>query len=414
LTPTKTMRSRERSESSDASTALPVEPTLIADAAEFARVCAGLSGPWIAIDTEFIGERYYQPRLELLQMAVPGAIYLVDVQKVPDLSPLRHAMVNPDMVKIVHSGSQDIELLRRAIGAVPAPVFDTQLAAAFLGHGLQISLTNLGATLLSLKMDGRHTTSDWSARPLTRDQLEYAARDVAWLGVMRDRLYADLESRGRLLWYEEEQASRLADSSECVELPDNECYRKVRNGKPLAPKELACLQLLAQWREETARRVDVPRRQIFPDEGLVELAIQQPKSREELAGLRRVPKGCGMRHSDQVLQVIARASRIPREQWPKPAPSTRQSPPPPGVVELAQGILRTEAERHGVAPALVATTGDLTALVCARQEDRESLDLPLLTGWRREVAGERVLALLQGRLLVRVTQNGLVIAEDKG
>ncbi len=404
-------RSRtQRDDSGQASSPLPVQPELIETEADFRRALGGLSGSWLALDTEFIGEKYYLPRLEVLQIASADRILIVDVPRAGDLAALRPILASEDIQKVFHAGSQDVELLRRATGVAAANVFDTQLAAAFLGHGLQISLVNLAQSVAGVRMDGRHTTSDWSARPLSREQIEYAARDVAWLGAIRDRLRADLQGRGRLAWFLEEQARRTADAANVAEVPDDEQYLRVRSGKPLHPREQAILRELAKWREETARRLDVPRRVCFPDEGLIELAIHQPTSREEMAALRKLPKGPAMRHSDAVIEVIRRATKIPRDQWPRIERTPRVEPPPPGVFEIAQAVLRTESERHEIAPALVANTSELNALVSARPADRERLDLDLLKGWRRELAGERLLALLDGRILVRVGPGGLELA----
>ncbi len=393
------------------SSPLPVEPELIAGPEDFRRAVGGLHGGWLALDTEFIGEKYYQSKLEVLQIASADRILIVDVPKVGDLSPMRGLLADPGVEKVFHAGSQDLELLRRATGVACTNVFDTQIAAAFLGHGLQVSLVNLAQSVAGVRMDGKHTTSDWSARPLSREQVEYAARDVAWLGVIRDRLRADLAKRGRLAWFAEEQARRTEEAAQVVEVPDDEQYLRVRSGKPLHPREQAILRELAKWREETARRLDVPRRTLFPDEGLIEVAVHQPTSREEMAGLRKLPKGPAMRHSEAVIEVVKRAARIPKEQWPRVERGPRVEPPPPGVFEIAQAVLRTEAERHEVAPSLVANTAELNALVCAKSADRQALDLDLLKGWRRELAGERLLALLEGRILVRVGPKGLELAD---
>lgn len=403
-------RPQHQHDPESASSPLPVQPELIESEADFRRAVGGLAGDWLALDTEFIGEKFYQPRLEVLQIASADRILIVDVPRVGDMGALKGPLADARIEKIFHAGSQDVELLRRATGVAPANVFDTQLAAAFLGHGLQVSLVNLAHSVGGVRMDGRHTTSDWSARPLSREQVEYAARDVAWLGAIRDRLKGDLVARGRLAWFQEEQTRRTTEAGNVVEVPDAEQYLRVRSGKPLHPREQAILRELAIWREETARRLDVPRRALFPDEGLIEVAVHQPTSREEMAGLRKLPKGPAMRHSEAVIEVVKRAARIPKEQWPRIERSPRVEAPPPGVFEIAQAVLRTEAERHEIAPSLVANTSELTALVSARPEDRSKLDIDLLKGWRRELAGERLLALLDGRILVRVGPKGLQLA----
>ncbi|MDX2175545.1 MAG: ribonuclease D [Candidatus Sumerlaeia bacterium] len=387
---------------------LPCPFRYITDSAGLAEAAAALdNAPWVAVDTEFVGERHYRARLEVVQLAVPGAIFIIDVQRCPDLAPLRPALEDNSKLKILHAAGQDVALMDRQTGGRMANVFDTQLAAAFLGYGLQVSLTNLTMSLLKIELDGKHTTSDWSERPLTPQQLEYAACDVAWLGAIRDRLSAQLEARGRAAWFVEEQEARLQESVDDEPTPDEELFRRVKNALSLKPRELAHLRELTAWRERTARSANVPRRQVMTDEGLVELATHQPRTREALSKLRRVPTGPAMRYSDQVLPAIERASQIPREQWPAKIKPPSLPSLPTGVVELAQAVLRNCSEGEDVASTLVATTSELNQFIGCKIGGGDLDGHPLLKGWRRELVGERLVRLLEGRLLIRVTKDGL-------
>lgn len=365
----------------------------------------------IAVDTEFVGEKYFYPRLEIVQVCAGEEIFLIDAPAIDDLSPLGSVLGSAKVLKLVHAGGQDFSILRRACGAAPEPLFDTQLAAAFLGFGHQASLATLAREFAGITMDGKHTTSDWSARPLKAEQLAYAADDVAFLERIQQELLARLEKAGRRAWFEEEQAARVAEWREPEEVSEADAYRRVKNWMSMTPKELAILRELAIWREQTARAQNVPRRHLFTDEGLIELVHFQPKDRETLAKLRRVPTGSAMKHSTELFAALERGRAVPKDQWPRKGESSTRREVPSGVLELAQAILRTESERHGVAATLVATTGDLELLVGTETKKREALDIALLKGWRRELAGERLLKLLNGRISVRVGKEGLELAE---
>lgn len=358
----------------------------------------------LAIDTEFVGEKYFIPKLELLQVSDGAEILLIDTGTIADLRPVARLIGDNAHPKIFHAAGQDIEILDRELGARPAPVFDTQIAASLLGYGAQISLANLIKAVLGIDVSSKHSTSDWSHRPLSREQLLYAATDVQYLHALHGHLLDELSKRGRLAWYEDEQTMRLEQIVAVGGHPGEELYRRVKDWMSLSPKELAILRELAIWREETARTRNLPRRTVMTDEGLIELTRFQPETREKAMKLRRINPSQLGKWFDEVREVIARGRAVPREQWPR-KPAAERPDIPTGLVELCQALLRTEAERQDIAATVLATTDDIQQVVMRRGDLTESF-CPLLRGWRREVAGQKVIDLLQGRLTVTVSADG--------
>jgi len=364
--------------------------------------CARLaSSRRIALDTEFVGENTFYPELELIQLAGDdGAIGIVDARTAGKMEPLGELMADSGREKILHSGSQDIPLLGRHLGAPPRPLFDTQLAAAMVGLGAQVSYAGLAEEFAGARLGKKHTVSDWSRRPLLPQQLAYAADDVRHLHAIRDGLAARLEKLGRMEWFEEEQERRITDAAEPEVIPDEEFHRTVKEWGKLRGRELAVLRELALWREAEAKRKNMPRRRVLPDQALVNLARMAPTRREEARDLRHIPQGLLYRYIDDILPVIERANKLPRDQWPRRAES-RTPDVPPGIVEVISAVVRTTAEQEQIAPALLATTSELTALVNNRRR-LDDLDLPVLKGWRRELIGEKLIELLDGRLILRI------------
>jgi ribonuclease D len=360
----------------------------------------------VAVDTEFIGERFYRARLEVIQIdAGMGSIAVVDAPALAQhMGPLREFLLDPAVEKIVHAAEMDLRVLRSAFREMPLPVFDTQLAAAFLGHGQQPSLTVLVERLTGVKLDGKQSTSDWGARPLSQAQLAYAADDVRYLHGIRHQLGETLAARGRTAWFDEEQAARILEYQKMDEMPPSELWRRVKGWSGLSRRELAVLRELAIWREERAKGENIPRRQVFADEGLVEVASFMPKNAQAVLSLRRVPKAQAARHGTDVSNVVRRASALPQSEWPVVPPAERRQPPA-GVLEVAQALLRQLAEKEEVAPAMIATSEALERYVLASPEERRAMALG--HGWRYQIAGRALADLLEGRLALRVGPTGL-------
>jgi ribonuclease D len=365
----------------------------------------------LAVDTEFIGEKSYYPVLEIIQLhSGKGEPILVDAQVVTDLSPLEPLLSDKKVEKIIHSSSQDIAILARALPRFCGPIFDTQLAAAMAGLGEQVSLANLVRDLLGATIDKAETVSDWSARPLRPAQLEYAASDVLHLHDLRTELARRLDSLGRMDWFREEQDARFEAAARPVEAADSELYRTVKEWGKVPESKLVILQQLALWREERARKNNVPRRSVMQDQLLIQLAKLAPAGPEQLKGHRHMPVGQVTRYGDDVFRAIAKAKDIPRDEWPT-RPRGERPDIPTGLVEILQALIRSIAEKESIAPTLLATTTDLQVLVNHRRRVA-SIDIPVLKGWRRELVGEKLLALLEGKIVLRVHNRSKLVFQD--
>jgi ribonuclease D len=353
--------------------------------------------PRFGIDTEFVGERSYVPRLELIQVATPAEVALIDCRVVTDLAPLFPLIENPHVEKVLHAAQQDLELFTQVGGCTARGVFDTQVAAAMAGYGAQCGFAHLLERVLGVGLEKTETLTDWSRRPLTPAQLAYAADDVRYLLTLRDRLADRLATLGRTRWLDEE-LRRLEDSIGVRPADAREAYRRVRGRGALRPRGLAILRELAAWREETARARDRPRGALLKDEALVEIARRAPRNAAALQAPRgiRFQLSEGDRH--EIVRRVEVALALPESEWPE-SESRPTRPIPSGVVELLQAVLRTRAEEAGIASLLLASSADLGTLVRDRLAGRTS-SIPLLRGWRRELLGEVLVELLEGRSVV--------------
>lgn len=374
--------------------------------------CAALAGSkLVAVDTEFVGEKYYYPRLEIVQIrGENGPIGIIDAPAIKDWGPLANILGDGSVLKLFHAADQDVEIIGRATGTTTAPIFDTQLAAAMLGFGAQVSLVNLVRAVTEVELSGKQTTSDWSHRPLSEDQIAYAAADVLHLHAIHGRLSADLGNRGREPWFRDEQEERLG-SYGYTEQDPMDAWRRVKDWASLSGRDLAVLRELAALRENKARERNVPRKLVLTDESLIELARFQPDTPDKLTKLRRINVGQANRLFAEIREAIRRGRLTPKEEWPA-KPAGERPDIPTGLIELCQALLRTEAENHAVAPTILATTSELTQVIIER-DALDCLDNPLLKGWRRELVGERLVRLLRGQVCVVVGKRGELLFEDR-
>lgn len=366
----------------------------IEDAETLRQFCAELRGsPWLALDTEFIRERTYFPRLCLLQVANSRAVACIDPLAVTDLSPLLDLLFDPAITKVLHAARQDLEIVFNLCGRLPTPVFDTQVAATVLGHGDQVGYGALVLAELDVRLEKAHSRADWCQRPLEPEQLSYAADDVRYLGELYRSQLAALEHSGRLEWLSEDFA-QLTDPANYRSDPQ-QVWRKIKGVSRLTGRQVAALQQLAAWREVQARESDLPRRWLLKDEVIIDLARALPGSRDRLTRFRGMEESTVRRHGEAILACIRRAEDLPRSEWPEPEtgpwPSAEQEP----LVDAAMAILRTRCNEHKVSTALLASRRDLELLVCGEK------DVPLVHGWRAAVAGEAVLEFLRGRSALR-------------
>jgi len=357
----------------------------------------------LALDTEFVGEDTFIPRLELIQVANATTAAVIDfpaVQAGGSLDAFWELIGDTTIEKIVHAGRQDLDLFALHAGQIPKPFFDTQIAAAMVGYGAQIAYANLVQRLHGTKLAKAHTFTNWSARPLSADQIAYALEDVEFLLSIHTHLQDRLKTLGRLEWASEEFARLEAVVGEKGREPQ-ERYQRIRGWDTLKPKGAAALRELAAWREAEARRRNVPRGRVMRDEVLLQLARHPPKSLKEFRGLRGVHSSEIDRHGEQLLAIITSALALPPSAWPKVPSERKPDPDSTGIVELLQAVLKARAAEKGIAPTMLATSADLQTLVEAKQH-RTALDLPILHGWRRQLAGDLLLEVLGGAVTVSV------------
>lgn len=364
--------------------------------------CSEIRGaPWVALDTEFIREKTYYPQLCLIQLATDRFIACIDPLTLPDLSPLHEVLNDPEVVKVVHAAHQDLEILLQETGRVPAPVFDTQVAASLLGHGDQIGYAKLVQTVLGVTLEKGLARTDWALRPLEPEQLSYAADDVRYLAQAYPLIMKALQEKGRLAWLEDDFRA-LADPGRYQPDPDG-AWRRIKGVQQLKPRQLAVLQQLAAWREREAMARNKPRRWILQDEILTELARRQPADLRALGKVRGLEERAVTRHGNELLALIREAAALPPERWPSIPERRAVSPEQDELVDVAMGILRHRARMNDISPAAIASRREVEALVCGDDE------IQLIHGWRARLAGETIRKWLRGQLHLRVRDGELVL-----
>ena len=375
--------------------------TLLTGTEELARLCAELARePFVAIDTEFMRDRTYFPKLCLVQVAGAGRHAAIDpLAQGLDLAPLLALMTNPAVVKVFHAARQDVEIFHHLGGAIPMPLFDTQLAAMVCGYGEEVGYETLVARLTKARIDKSSRFTDWSRRPLTKQQLDYALADVIHLRVVYQRLDALLRQTGRSEWVAQELAG-LTDPH-TYEQPPDEAWRRIKL-RSREPRFLAIVQALAAWREREAQRRDLPRNRIVRDDLLLELAANRPRSTDDIAKLRRI--SLDRASAAAVVAAVRSALELPEALLPavEPPPKLPRGIGP--LVELLRVLLKFQCEEHNVAQRLVATTADLEAIAAF-----DAPDVPALRGWRLEVFGRAALTLKQGKLALAVDKGQVVL-----
>ncbi|MDH4187046.1 MAG: ribonuclease D [Nitrospira sp.] len=376
----------------------------VTDQSALETLCRTLrESPRLALDTEFVGEDTFVPRLELIQVASPTTAAVIDfpaIQANGSLDVFWELICDAKIEKIVHAGRQDLDLFAIHAGQIPKPFFDTQIAAAMLGYGAQVAYANLVQRLHGTKLAKAHTFTNWSARPLSEDQIAYALEDVEFLLSIHTHLQDKLTTLGRLEWVSEEFARLEAAVGEKSREPQ-ERYQRIRGWDTLKPKGASVLRELAAWRETEARRRNVPRGRVMRDEVLLQLARHPPKSVNELRGLRGVHSSEVDRHGEQLLAAITSALTRSPSEWPEIPRERKPDPESTGIVELLQAVLKSRAAEEGIASTMLATSSDLQTLVDVKQ-NRASLDVPILRGWRRQLAGDLLLQVLEGSVAITV------------
>jgi len=372
---------------------------------QLAETCARLAlHPFVTVDTEFLRESTYYPKLCVAQMASTDEAVVVDALAPGiDLAPFFALMTEAKVIKVFHAARQDIEICWHEAGIIPAPLVDTQVAAMVLGYGDSISYDQLVQRITGDALDKSHRFTDWTRRPLSEAQLTYAVSDVTHLRDVYVRLSADLDKLGRTEWMCEEM--KVLTSPETYRMEPEHAWERLKT-RVRKPKELAVLMEVASWREREAQTRDVPRGRVLKDEVIGDIAVQAPTTIQRLAGLRSLPRGFERsRWGDAIVEAVKRGlardpATLPWLDRHKPAANGQ------ATVELLKVLLRMTAERHGVAAKVIATVDDLDRIAAD-----DGADVPALSGWRRELFGEKALALKHGRLVLAIEKNRVVALE---
>ncbi len=382
--------------------------TIITQNDELAALCDSLKeASYITVDTEFMRERTFWPILCLVQLASDDGAHAVDpLAEGLDLTPLLDLMNDSNVLKVFHAARQDLEIFHRMTGQVPAPLFDSQLAAMVTGYGDNVGYETLVNKLAKASIDKTSQFTDWSRRPLSRKQIDYALADVIHLRPIYEKLSAQLAENGRGAWLEEEMAI-LADPATYVVRPEDAWRRlKIRNRKP---RYLGVLVALAEWREREAQERDSTRNRILRDEAIQELAAEQPTDDHGLGRLRTIGRDVRKGPKGQaILNAVRRGLTLPESELPQLGGPQRLPRDIGPVVDLLKVLLKFRAEHHGVAPRLIATVDELERIA-----GTDDTDLPALNGWRREVFGEAALALKRGKLSLAVRNRRIEIHQLK-
>lgn len=356
----------------------------------------------LAIDTEFMREKTYYPRLCLLQLGIDGDVAIVDPFAVEDLGVLADVLRSASTVKLFHSGRQDLEIILREVGVMPRPLFDTQVAAALLGHTQQIGYGALVHAVCGVTLKKADSYTDWSARPLAPSQVDYAADDVRYLPQLYRSMSETLREKGRLSWLEREFED-MSDPAR-YEVDVYERYRHLKRVNQLSRRQLAAAREFAAWREERAQKRDLPRKWVLSDEQIVEACRREPRTIDELYMVRGMREHVPVRDAREVVRRMAAAMDAPESSWPASERSGRNEPNVDAQLDLMAALVRLRAKENDVAIPTLASHDDLVRVARGYRDGVE-----VLRGWRRAIVGEELLELLDGRLSLRLAGSELVV-----
>lgn len=357
---------------------------------------------WIALDTEFLREKTYYPKFCLLQIATPDWVACIDPLAIADLSPLFEAIYNPAIVKVLHSCRQDLEIFYQLSGKIPMPVFDTQIAAPLLGFQENPGYAMLVSSFLNVNLSKAHTRTDWSVRPLSPEQIEYAADDVIYLCKIYTLMCEQLDKLGRLDWLNADFA--LLNNPELYQLSPENAWLRIRGKNKLTGKQLSIMQALTEWRERTAQQENKPRNWLLADDMLLELAKLQPVTVADLAKVRNIGERTVNRYGKTLCELIDVARQRPPKplvEKGKPQKKTQQTE---AILDVLGAVVRIRAEENSLNPIILATRNDLEQLLAGDD------DCLLLQGWRYNMAGRELQGLLRGDYSLRLRDDAVEIS----
>ena len=378
---------------------------LITDNTALQELCGRLSqATYITVDTEFMREKTYWPILCLVQVAGPDEAWAIDpLAEGLDLSPLFDLFADENILKVFHAGRQDLEIFYHLAGRLPKPVFDSQIAAMVCGYGDSVGYDTLIGSLTGVRIDKSSRFTDWSVRPLSDRQIDYALGDVTHLRVAYEKLKATLESNGRADWLVEEMAVLTAAETYYVDPARAYLRLKVRNPKP---RLLAVLREVAGWRQTQAETRDLPRNRVLRDEALLEIAHHVPKTTADLERVRGLGKRMAENASGQeLLDAVKRGLAVPDAECPKPKNRARLPADIGPTAELLKVLLKMKCVESGVAQKLVASSADVDLIAAYGEE----ADAPALHGWRRDLFGEDALKLKEGAMSLAVRNKKVAV-----
>lgn len=381
---------------------------IITKTSELEAACLDLAkADFITIDTEFLREKTFWPKLCLIQLASPDRALIVDpLAKGIDLSSFFTLMADESVLKVFHAARQDLEIVFHLGDLIPKPIFDSQVAAMVLGYGDSIAYDALVNKITGNHIDKTSRFTDWSRRPLTDQQLNYALADVTHLRDVYLELSGQLESQGRATWLNEEMA--ILEARETYDIHPDDAWKRLRN-RMRKPQDLAILQRLAAWRENLARDRNVPRGRILKDDALYEVAQQKPRDHGALGRLRTIPKGWERSELGGSLMIALNAAyEIPKEDWPE---IKRHKPAPEGTAaasDMLRVLLKTIVEQEGVAAKVIASGDDLDKIAAKGEE----ATVAALSGWRRELFGDKAIKLINGELALKFADKRVQVIES--
>ena len=374
--------------------------TFIASDEALASFCERLkSSSYCAVDTEFIREKTYYPLLSLIQVASEEELVCIDPFAIKDFSALAELFQNPDLLKVFHSPSQDLEILYQQFGQVPTPVFDTQLAAAVLGFQHQISYADLVFEVTGTRLEKKHTRADWSKRPLSDDELDYAMDDVRYLMPVYRDIRKQLQEANRASWIEKDLQSMSEES--VYEIDTGILWQRLKGVQKLKGVQLLIAKRLCEWREIRAQQKNRPRRWIAADDWIIEVSRKRPTTIEALASIREIPEKVVEHQGKPILAMVSEAIASDASLWPQPAKPKPLTAAQQALGDCLMGMCRMIAEENNIALATFATRKDIDSLITNRKASR------LAQGWRFTMAGEALLEFIHGQSGLSVT-NGLL------
>lgn len=367
---------------------------LVEDSASLEQFCQQIEGAaWLAIDTEFEREKTYYPELCLLQIATPEVAAVIDPIAIEDLAPLMTILYDENIVKVFHSARQDLEIFYNMNNKVPAPLFDTQVAAPLLGYPEQAGYATLVKSIEGVELSKSHTRTDWKQRPLKSGQLRYAVDDVIYLAKIYQKILNDLTSKGRLKWLDQDF---IEMTDPAIYNPDpNRVWTRIRSANRLKSKKLVVLQTLAKWREETARKENIPRNWVLRDDAITDIANQLPTDKRDLYSVKSLPDRQVGRYGARIIKLIEEADQAEPQDLPEHKRKVPLNVNQEMLLDLMSVIVRQRASENEMNHIVLAPNKELDKLV------RGEASL-INSGWRAHMVGEDLQQLLNGEISVTV------------